>query len=251
MDFVYFIPGGRPGPATWPAALRDRIGRGVSARETISGPGDAGAGVYVSATREAIDALMADTDQWHWHEAPDGGDRPYRIGWNPACPPVAAELVRDTFIGGYAPELGDGNEWTVPLARAYPTGGNIPKLLVWGPDGPTEAPNPRFAELCEAAEQVWEAVQAAAIGQTGHMPTEQTARVALLALSTNYRLGPGECTVLELLTTDSAHLVCSLLVDLPGYLRDAAPELLDAAAKKNSPPEAGETAATPPFGGEA
>lgn len=246
MEFIYFVPGGGVRPATWPASLRQRLGPAAATRETQRGPG-AEAGVLLAASADVLTRVADPCDPWQWTPAPDAAlPERYSIGHDPSAMPTPADLQRAEIIDGYTPQLNDGRAWTVPLARAYPTGGNIPRLIEWTPEGPREAANPQYQAICTDAEAVWSVVQDP---DSGELTTAEAARIALAALAVNYRIGPGEATVLQLLTTDAVKLVCWCLVDMPGYLQATAPEMLTAAAKKNSTAVPAETAATPRSGG--
>lgn len=214
MSLVYFAEG-RQG-------LKDSdlpgLGLGHLGKVGKRAPGQAPAqglapGLYFSPFSKSLSSL----DGFRWEPYP--GSPSILVGWDPESPPAPEELRRDEQLDGHEVELSDGRRWLVPVAR-YPRGDTpLPRRMQW--DGKAwgigEVEN-RFKGLWAGAERVWARLMAVAedLGPSGGEVTiEESSNLAALALSLNYQVGPGELSLLGLLTTSSQEDVVLAVVDYP------------------------------------
>ena len=128
--------------------------------------------------------------------------------------PCPADLLRKEVIIGHKAELGDGNDWQIPLARTIFGTTKLPEKIGWGPDGEfVSEVLPEYKELCDRASEIWDCAI-----ENGGMVTgtlEECSTLALLSLKVNYRIGMNEATALGLFNTRTIARVIDCLVDVP------------------------------------
>lgn len=174
----------------------------------VRGPGGA-QGVAFTLCDE-LPSSVSDRCDW----APYPGQEGLWLGVDRSDPPGPAELEREDLIPGVDVEMGDGNRWTIPLARALPrqrawdgTG--------WG-DGPVVA---QYAELFDRAQAAFSAL-VHAIGLTEEPPSKVTlddeSDLAVAALGVNYKVGPAEASYLGLVTTKAQGRAVLAMCDFEG-----------------------------------
>lgn len=176
-------------------------------------------------------------------------------------PPTPAELLRRRTLRGHLVTLGDGQQYEIPVARgwsddeedpgwymALPQATDLDEEGNWTRGGVVAA----YAPLWDVALRWWDAMVAAEEGseQEDAEGTEEEGKglefefaqlndAALLALSTNYRLGKAEVALLGLFSTGVPQAILQATVDWPtltGWLK-----------KKHPPGDAGlNTDAGPP-----
>lgn len=123
-----------------------------------------------------------------------------------------------------------------------------------GADGRTWtlAELPEFTALCDQAERVGAVIYGAA-GKSREMTWSDALESAVMALGTNYRLGPVEIHVLGLFDTTTRVMdVCKAMVDLPAFERMMAEKDAAAAAdpaQKKSDPASGDSSSSAGGGG--
>ena len=153
--------------------------------------------------------------------------------WTDALP-GPADLLRDPTPIGWPVTLGDGRAWTIPVARSFPEGTQLPATLILGPAGLSREIRPEFAALSALGERLWGVFETG-----GTIPYEDLFRGAVQALGINYRVGAAECNLLKLFQERVLVAVGEALVDMP-TVREVAEEI-DARKKA----EAGENPAIP------
>lgn len=217
---LYFVPGEtRPllrGGELDAVGLAGVLRGAVPEFRQSAGPEGAGPGLLV-ATRGARCAIEAGAQLWQ----PRLDGRAWTGLWLEARP-GPAEIERADAVGGHEVELADGNRWLVPAARCFPEGTQLPETLVLGPGGLVRRVTARYAGLWEDACRVWD------LG--GELPQDELWRICVRALGVNYRLGPDEANLLEIVTSANLPAMAGALVDAPTIAAAAAD--LDA-AKKN------------------
>ena len=218
--FIYFLPGA---PAANDARLKDAglshvIGRPYSFGAIDRGPGG-GSGCLV-----ALDGMaLAFAPDQEWREV---SELHVFIGWPKEAKPMPTQLARPDLVDGHAVKLSDGQEWIVPLARAFGLAGPRHKSYRLGPGGKWVLAETveRLMELeSDAAEifgeidqQVKVAAEAAKAGKEWPgLHTTLRPDVAAKALMLNYFIGAPEIDALRLLGTDNVGAVQLALIDWP------------------------------------
>lgn len=182
------------------------------------------AGLYLCDSGGDLTSLS----ELRWEPYP--GSPTVLVGWDSKSPPGPEDLRRGEQLDGHEVELAGGRRWLVPVAR-YPRGDTpLPRRLQWDgkawADGEIEE---RFRELWVGAERVWGEIVGAAEGDgagIAEVTLGESADLASLALSINYRVGPGELSLLGLLTTANQADVVLSVVDWPSvklFLKGAPP----------------------------
>ena len=226
--FLYFAPA-RPrvdrawvtdhGPAY--AFDDDDWGR-MSQGELGQGPGDQRGCLFARRAGEPH-ALGYAPDRQRWAKAAGSGE--YWLGYDTAEPPTPAHLERAEIIDGHLVRLGDGQQWLVPVARMFSGGTALPQAIVLGPNGEKVLRAlPAYVAIARHADRVATDI---------HIGMSDGWDIAVEALALNYRIGPDEASLLQLLTTPIVPNVLEALVDVP-TLRAVARQRLEAAASKKN-----------------
>jgi hypothetical protein len=144
--------------------------------------------------------------------------------------PGPDDLKRSKQLTGHLVQLGDGQEWLIPIARSWAEeDGDIryrvelPRRVGLDEDGewqPGEVSR-RYTELWAVAEQHMQGME---YGQLNDG--------ALCALQTNYAIGKYEQDALGLFEDDSVLAVLSALNDLPGYQEIVKKKAMSTKSKK-------------------
>jgi len=267
---LYYLPK-QPRNVT-PADL-DRLGLGyaftpgkITVNEVRGGP-DGGEGIIVAdADGVAAHQVGYYRDRQEWMEfgpallgprplTPD--PRPPADGWPwvgryTDAPVLPEQLARPQHLRGHLVQLDDGQEWLIPVARAWTEEDGdlrwfaaLPQRITldseghWKPSWVVK----RYAALWDLAIRWHESQQAAAAeaapGQTSLLVDfDGFVDAAVAALATNYRVGRAEVVLLGLLTVETARAILDALVDRP--------TLLKWLAKKNAMTAAGSSIAAGP-----
>lgn len=131
-----------------------------------------------------------------------------------------SDLERPKMLPGHAVELGDGQTWTVPTARAYVEQNGellaacaLPTRSVLGDDGQWQSGKvlDRYAELWAVATRTRDAL----LGQVSDFGFAEMHRAATLALAANYFVGAVECAILELFNEETVGRILQALIDMP------------------------------------
>lgn len=134
------------------------------------------------------------------------------VGYEIANPPTQKDVVRKEIVDGHKVKLSDGWEVTIPLARRYPFGTELPETLFIGKDKILKRkPLKRFAALSAGAESILEKMFINGDG----IPYSELWETMLEALCVNYRISAAEATILELITTANIVTMADALVDGP------------------------------------
>ena len=161
--------------------------------------------------------------------------------------PKPEDLLQPDTLGGHLVRLGDGKEWTVPVARgmseedgelrwscALPTGVALDDDGNWL----RGAPLAKYDRLWELACKWWDVWNAAAVGgedgKAAEFAFDGLHDSAVLALQTNYRIGKAEAALLRLFDGSKAVEVLKAVIDWPTIVIWMAEQN----AKKNDHPEA-------------
>ena len=170
-----------------------------------------------------------------WTDFPIGANV-LSIGVNLDDPVLPNDLLRKDYLSGHKLILGDGREWTIPLARKFSEGCVLPKEWVMIREG--ELLNsilPKYIELQAIAEKV--AVYC------GLSDNEKDASflssdaklflVCVNILKVNYNLGFREASVLKILGSKNTAEILKCVVDMP-YIVSVLEKLETEEGKKKS-----------------
>lgn len=143
--------------------------------------------------------------------------------------PGPGDLLQPNPLGGHPVLLGDGNEWTVPVARAIveeenelryhcalPSGVTLNGNGQWCRGGPVK----KYTKLWSTALKFWDAWTAAVAGTEAgaggaDFDFDGLNDAALLALQANYRVGKAEVVLLGLFDGEPATAILQALIDWP------------------------------------
>lgn len=192
--------------------------------QSTAGPG--GPGGCVLGDPSAAAGLGFYPEAQTWERLP--GHAGTWIGrWNDRPLPTPEDLQRADGVPGYWTELEgpDGRRrWLVPTLRVHPSGTNLPQSIRMNSDGTlTTVVLPRYAEICRQAVRLWDITRSVngllGPGEAAVEPMSDAEEFLFAAavLGVNYRVGPGELSMLGCLTTDNLKRVLYLAVDLPGF----------------------------------
>lgn len=217
----------------------DPSGRGVDAPTLadITGGPDGQSGV-IAACDSRVKRIRYEPDRQTWVAAPPLSAAPTApasndthhstwLGWYTADPPTPADLARPKMLAGNPVQLADGNDWIVPLARAWiegqdgeqsgwltvlPQHAGMDERGEWSPDGVVK----RYRRLWELACKYWDAALAADREDDKTLAFEfsELNESAVLALRTNYYIGRSEVSALGLFETYTAQSVMEALIDM-------------------------------------
>jgi hypothetical protein len=229
--FLYYVPGasGKIDAAwmrTLPCGYAFDDCKSVVSRGAMSGPGESGAGSVIArpdAVKDEEIGFFSDRQTWTKMQQAD-----IWISTASSSSPVVqpVDLARPNQIDGHLLELGDGNEWLIPVARKLKiTGGDVtpycalPMVSKLQPDGswmPTEVRG-KFKRLWEIAREYLDA-NANAKEENGRWFIEfefsKMHDCACAALAANYYIGRDEVAILELLDHGIAQAILNEVVDM-------------------------------------
>lgn len=153
--------------------------------------------------------------------------------------PGPGDLEANEMLAGHFIRLGDGNDWLIPVARHFATGGSPPSAITLGPNGElVMEPLQRYVQFSSHGDRVWQDVR---IDLGWDEPPEGYAGmtwaegfgIAVEALALNYRVTQTEVAMLRLVTTPNMPLILQAICDWPTTLA-VLKERLEAESKKNS-----------------
>lgn len=219
--FLYFVRGfSGPSSDALPESHHVRkvlAGASPEVRGCTAGPdGEAGSVIMAGESSEGEDGERATVCGFYPHRQTwvDCGE--FWLGWETENQPGPSDLLRPKPVGGEAVELGDGNEWTVPLLG--PAWQEMPKYIRRAAGGCEAVLRDEFKAVCKESEYWFDVLRAAE-----DYPLSRFFAFAVDALACNYRLGQDEAGALKLIGTE-AEVNSSLLAAAVG-LRRAMEEL--------------------------
>jgi hypothetical protein len=154
-------------------------------------------------------------DRQKWEPFPD--DSGIWLGWFTDKPmPGPDDLKRVQVVGKYAARLGDGRDWSVPLAMTPDKDGKrsdtpfLPKTRRLRRDGTIEKrPSREYEALYLMADELWDAFQ----NQIELSDAREWA-ICAEALRLNYRISHAEISALGLLTDSGIRRIAFGVVDM-------------------------------------
>jgi hypothetical protein len=155
---------------------------------------------------------------------PDIGYRPTQQAWIKTITgswvgmdrknrPGPVDLERETIVEGSSVVLADGNEWHVPILRFMNGDTRFPQVLTIGEDGHAQyIVRPEYRAIYELANDM---VHKSLKGEGGKFSADDHMMLATEALKQNYRIGPYEITLLELIDSVNVQKVADAALDGP------------------------------------
>ena len=215
--FFYFFPdkGAAPVSAFKDAGLGylfDSSGTSAASASMDPGPNGQRGAVAVGGSPPKPGALSG-VDGAEWLDCGD-----FWVGVDRNNPPTPKDLERAELVDGHAIRLADGNLWMIPVARHYDGATPLPRAVRWNraqgfhPGDVIKA----HRELFAGAEKAWDALLCAMSGDESEFSIDTEFDLLSLTLGTNYRVGPAEIGLLEIVTTVNRSEIVKALVDWPG-----------------------------------
>ena len=269
-SFFYFVPNKQTLTREDAAALglAYAFDGGIDCTQVQNGPGGQNGVICAQQDRYDLGKNGYHEKRQVWRRVPHRGDESCGaqapgiwVGHYKDELPRPEDLARGKQLTGWSIELGDGQRWNLPLARAYSeTGGGeeaelrwtvkLPQKLDLAADGRwiRDGISPRYAALWELAE-AWLRLS------TNTATPEDQARFdeqgetdgAVCCLQANYRLGRVEAALLGLFQEDELVVeILDRLIDRPTVEAFTKKKLAALAARLNSTPPAGSSSSAGP-----
>jgi hypothetical protein len=141
------------------------------------------------------------------------------IGLDTASPPTPDDLRRREFHVGYSLELGDGNEWMIPVIRRPDGTTSLPCDMVWDAAGEVQQPIKRsYERFWNDSAIIAEWAFDLDSGEKKDLPIGRMLSLAVQALSINYRFGPNEQNLLRVVDSTNFATLLMLTVDYPRFV---------------------------------
>jgi hypothetical protein len=140
------------------------------------------------------------------------------VGLDKEHPPTPECLCRKRRIDGYEVALGDGHTWTVPIVRDPRGASRMPSRWTYGP---ARKATTTLRDEYRAVWETWGPVVDFFFDPGGRtelaMDVQEALDYCLQVLALNYRLGPCEQCLLDLVGPDNWSTVLAASVDLPTF----------------------------------
>lgn len=230
--FLYYLPD-RTGPGVTRAML-DGLGlshafeRQPAVRGVVTGPAEKPGVILVDDQR--VERIGYHREAQHWEPVP--GSEAW-IGYYLDAKPGPADLARGKQLDGASVELGDGNQWLIPIARSAATADdgiawhvNVPRGMALGADGKWAMGSvlERYRglwDLCVgylevrigSSEGTRKQIGGREVVEVDFNQFPDLATAATAVLGHNYVVGPAEASALGLWTTDTITAVMDAASD--------------------------------------
>ena len=283
MPFLYYLPGlqsGLPLETARAAGLAYALDGPISTVGVRGGP-DGGDGVVLALAKSIQpEELSYHPDRQTWRKIPACsawvGLSPESRVQGPGShstlgSQLSTSLARAKQLGGHEVVLADGRRWLVPMARGWVEQDgdlrwyhNLPQQSVLADDGRWSEGDvlPRYAPLWELAMRFEDARRVAVSVETPgdgesvrvQFDFDGLHQAAVRCLQENYRIGPAEAALLNLLTADISREICEALIDIPTRLewfkkKQSAPPAAGLSTAAGSPAETPDTGPRVPTSG--
>jgi len=240
--FLYYVPGERTfnHETLAKAGIGYAFGDAGEPRATVRGVGtgpDGAGGLILARNDVGIDPATVGyyPEAQTWQVAAGGK---HWIGIAVGQAPGPGDLEADEMLAGHFVRLGDGNDWLIPVARHFATGGSPPSAITLGPNGElVMEPLQRYVQFSSHGDRVWEDQQVKlgwieAAEDRAELTIAEGWEIAIEALALNYRVSPTEVAMLRLLTTPNMPRILEALTDWPA-IKAVAKATLQAESRKN------------------
>jgi len=154
-------------------------------------------------------------DRQTWYECNSGK---FWIGYQNDCKPGPGDLKRINQLDGHEVELGDKNEWLIPVARRFDSGCVLPKAIFLDGAGIlTGKILDEYVSFSKQAEEIFNDLCATLDKDEDYKYKVNTFGymfdIALEALEINYNISKWEMSILKLLTTKNANKINLAIID--------------------------------------
>lgn len=222
--FVYYFPGERRVTAEMikVEGLEYALDPGKLTSCQVHGGPDGGAGVVCGGANVMASRVGHFQQHQTWRKCPR---HDHWVGLDQRFIPQPEQLLRPEALRGHLVTLGDGNQWLVPVARAFFSEGDelryycaLPHQVDLDDDGHWVVGDVArtFRHLWDLASKYWDCKHESAVeGDQVTLEFDELHDAALTALAANYRLGKVEAVLLELFKGDAAVQVLEALIDAP------------------------------------
>jgi len=126
------------------------------------------------------------------------------------------ELARPDGVPGYMVELGDGNQWRIPVALLDAPHFSMPRYETVDEEGKwTWKVAEKFEFITALAQEIWESIT-----DKGSIPMADEVRIrnaCTAVIAVNYNLTAYECAAMQLLTREAYASILRAVVDAPGF----------------------------------
>lgn len=201
--------------------------KGLTSLRVDQGP-DQGKGLIVVPEWHGAPRPHRHAEGTEWRKGTDGK---WWVGYVNDSRPEPMDLVRSQVYDGQVVRLRDGREWIIPRCHAVLEDRPItlPRVLDLDASATTwqARPAPEFEALCVDAYGIWSCY----ISQENDLEASEQIRIAVDALGANYRIGPVEAALLQLLGTQEIGKILRAMIDADEIERRA----IEIAKKKASP----------------
>ena len=223
--FLYFFPG-RPSVRKAEYAnygLADSLGAvsAIAGAEMVGPSGKSGHMIRTGQASVETPAYKPDTQSWL---ECDGGK--FWVGCDNDARPGPDDLLRPDDCGGYPVLLGDGNRWSIPVARMDPDGedlSTLDKSISMDRDGKlTMRPMPKYNVLIDYASTAWDMFMHNFDESAADAPVADENfkfDASVVALACNYAVTKWEVSLLLLVSVSSQIHILLSICDWPTYLR--------------------------------
>ncbi len=210
--FLYFIPK-QKGPVSIDTV--QGLGLGYAFEDTVlvcnanTGPGGKPGTVICSTDKYFSPGYRKSKQTWRKMLGTD-----IYLGWEKDKKPTEETLIRPDPIEGHAVKLGDGQNWSIPIARYVNGSTAFEKVNVfdgteWIPGTVKEQYKKLFNDACSK----WDTMINAEVGKS--ITFTDDCNIVSNAMAINYRIGPHEISALGLLTTQTQRKALQAVVDWP------------------------------------
>lgn len=162
-------------------------------------------------------AMLIDMENQTWHRLEVMNDGFVYIGWTDKHPPSPSTLLREGAYAGYGVQGSNGHQWRIPVARSVNSKVTLPtafKFDLKGSGDVEQTLDQRYDRIWELSGLVYDGLQEA--GEK--LKAYEQAKIALEALSLNYRIGPAEHNAMTrsgigVINSIVAEVICNALID--------------------------------------
>lgn len=216
--FIYFIPGPKEPPSDerlQEVGLGHLVGNN-NGHVGSSGPTNNGGAIIGGACNVENGVMIGYyKDRQTWEECNNGK---FWIGYQNDFKPGPEDLKRMNQLEGHEVELGDKNEWLIPVARRFDAGCVLPKSIYLDGAGLiTGTTLDEYISYSKKAEDIFNDLCATLdkvknyeykVNTYGYM-----FEIALEALNINYNISKWEMSILKLLNTKISNNINLAIVD--------------------------------------
>lgn len=231
MGFIYYIPRVKGRPAETDMALAGMAGLSVGMCTTTQVGCDGIGGVVFTVTEKSNgnENTIHNLSLQSWTKIPD---LELWVGYNLYDKPKPKDFLRKDYLNGDKLNLGDDNEWIIPMARKFEEGCILPKAISMMREGEiTQVLISKYLPLQKIAEKLkcfypWEMEEAERNKVWEEMSDWKSIfKICLEIIRFNYNISNYEASILGIFTDKNAINILQSVVDLKTYIEYAEKEV--------------------------